>query len=192
MFSVLRVCLRAQYAPLLLLSLAAILCLAVGAPLLGPDGPFLLAALWLLGLLALLATRATLRRHRASRPVFLTRRALRQPPLPLPPHRQMRTELARLLVSPAPRDGLPESPDYAIRRILERSLSFQGARDADDLSARDLAEFWLLVTLLRATPERAGGLARCFRLPDMVLTLHDRVTQIAADHAAALPLARSA
>ncbi|MCA0946414.1 hypothetical protein CLG85_022520 [Yangia mangrovi] len=185
MFSVVRLGLRARYAPFLLLCLIATLSVAAVTPALHRDSLFLFAALWLLGLLSALAVRASLRRFRAAQPVLLTRRALRRPPLPLPPVRQMRAELARLLASPAPLGTLPESPEHALRRILERSLACQRARSAADLTPRGITELWLLVTLLRATPERAGGLARCFRLPDMVLDLHDRVHQIAAQHAAA-------
>lgn len=192
MFSVVRHCLRAHFAPFVLLTPVVTLVFAFGAPALGTDGTFLLAALWLLAILAGLALAATLRRLRSSRPALLTRRALRRPPLPLPPLRQMRAELTGFLVSPAPFAGRPESPEHAIRRILERGLAGRGARRLSELSQRELSELWLLVTLLRATPEHAGGLARCFRLPDMVLDLHERVTRIAAAHAAARPLARSA
>ncbi|WP_226626019.1 hypothetical protein [Alloyangia pacifica] len=195
MFSVVRLGLRARYAPALLLSLCAAVLVAAAAPALPHGTLYLIAALWILALLALLAATSALRRFRAARPVLLTRRALRRPPLPLPPLRQMRAELARLLTSPAPRGALPESPEHAIRRILERGLACQHARTVTDLSPRGLTELWLLAMLLRATPERAGGLARCFRLPDMVLDLHDRVRQIAAAHAAAtapMPMARSA
>lgn len=185
MFSVVRLGLRARYAPFLLLCLIASLSVAAAAPALGHERLFLFAALWLLGLLAALAARASLRRFRAARPVLLTRRALRRPPLPLPPVRQMRAELARLLSSPAPLGMQPESPEYALRRILERGLACHRARSAAELTPRGVTELWLLVTLLRATPERAGGLARCFRLPDMVLDLHDRLRRIAVQHAAA-------
>lgn len=183
-FSGFRFSLRARYAAIVLLLLVAGLATTHSAPRLPAETVFLLAAVWLLGLLALLAIRSALRRPTGSPSRILTRRALRQPPMTLPPLRQMRDEISILLVSPAPRGDRPESPDHAIRRILERGLASQGAGSASDLSAQGVTELWMLATLLRATPERAGGLARCFRLPDMVLDLHERVAGIAAAHAA--------
>ncbi|MBE9637707.1 hypothetical protein [Salipiger mangrovisoli] len=194
MFSVFGFRLRHRHAPGVLLSILAAVVLAICAALLTPESLHLLAAIWILAILAVLATRSSLHRRRAARPLLLCRRTLREPPLPFPPQRQMRAELTRLLSSPAPRGPAPESPEHAIRRILERGLASQRAQTADGLSPCAVTEFWLLALLLRATPERAGGLARCFRQPDMVLDLHERVTQIAAAYAILpeRPIAQSA
>ena len=194
MFSVSRIGLWARSATLLILTCMAAVALTSGLAEMGQQSLFLFSALWILAVLALLAARSAMRRHRASRPLLLSRRALRRPPMPLPPLRQMRAELDRLLASPGPQDIQPESPEHAIRRILERGFKCQNAREATDLSVRAVTEFWLLLVLLRASPDRAGGLARCFRQPDKVLELHDRVSRVAVAHAAApaMPLARSA
>lgn len=194
MFSVSRIGLWARSATLLILTCMAAVALTSGLAEMGQQSLFLFSALWILGVLALLAARSAMRRHRASRPLLLSRRALRRPPMPLPPLRQMRAELDRLLASPGPQDMQPESPEHAIRRILERGLRCQNAREATDLSVRAVTEFWLLLVLLRASPDRAGGLACYFRQPDKVLELHDRVSRVAVAHAAApaMPLARSA
>ncbi len=152
----------------------------------------LLAALWLLALLAALSLRRVRQRLLAPPPLLLTRRALRHPPQPLPPALQMRADLTALLSSPAPMGAGLESADHAVRWVLERCLLRHGDRAVETLDRPVLIELWLLATLLRAAPERAGALAQCFRLPHRVLALRDQMPANAATARVALRLRRPA
>ncbi|MGR3378999.1 hypothetical protein [Salipiger abyssi] len=147
-------------------------------------GPSVILALaWTVAFGAAHFARHAIDRRRERPAPLLDHSALRHPPPGIPDTRSIRAELYRVLQSPAPLaaefgGAEPETPDHALRRVLERILASWALHSPTELSDDRLHEIWLLIELVRATPDRAGELAQHFVNPDVLLDIRDRITAI--------------
>ncbi|MBN9886682.1 hypothetical protein [Salipiger abyssi] len=122
--------------------------------------------------------------NRRERPApLLDLPTLRSPPEDLPGAPEIRARLFQILRSAPPLTteyggAEPETPDYALRRIIERIFASWGVRGVAELDTDRLHEVWQLQELVRAAPDRAGELAQHFVNPDVLLDIRDRIVEI--------------
>ncbi|ETX30032.1 hypothetical protein RISW2_20280 [Roseivivax isoporae LMG 25204] len=111
----------------------------------------------------------------------------RNPSASLPPPEARRAHVALRLAGPALEDPdpaevggqVPQHADAAIAAILARIAGVWGVFRCDDLSDGQVLDLFMLDRVLTLPPDEAGGLATLFRHPDRVLSLRDKVAEIA-------------